>query len=121
MKNDKFHIDEFQNDEFQSDISKSGCFSFDHDDLAEITNHITTQVQKSASQNAGSKLMCIVEKIGTGYTLRSSDGFDILGAIAIDITDWTQGTWVTAEQTLQGWVIAGIGAFDGGSLPDQAG
>jgi hypothetical protein len=120
FKADEFSNDSFSNDEFKSEVFKVGGFSFDHEE-AELGRHVKEQVRKACMQASNSKLACIVEKVGAAYTVRTSDGFDLEGVISQDITEWEPGMWVTIEQTIQGWTIVGMGAFDGGDLPDQAG
>jgi hypothetical protein len=116
----------YTNPEFESpEFSLGSDFespSFSLEETKKITDFVKTTTKKEAVMNSSSKLLCVASRDADGtYTLRTSDGFDIPGVISTDVTVWDNATWVTGEQTKSGWSISGIGAFDGGPLPDQSG
>jgi hypothetical protein len=103
------NLDKFSND------------SFTLDDMRQVGDYVKAVVKKEALSNRGSVLACIVEKVDAAYLCRTSDGKNIAGVIATDESDWQPNTWVTLEETEDGYTIAGIGSYDGGPLPDQVG
>ena len=89
-------------------------------DSENIARFVDNMARRISAQTSVSKHACCVgPNTQGGLDFRTSDGRSISATIPADDTSWQKGVWCTLEKTSQGYVVAGLSAYDGGPLPES--